>query len=185
MVNEAVELCKDKMNKTIAVLKKELASLRAGRANAQVLDRVSVDYYGTATPINQLGNVSIPEPRVLMISVWDTKAIGLVEKAIQKSDIGINPTNDGKVIRMVFPELTQERRKDLVKSVHKRGEECKVAIRSIRRDINEHLKKQKKDSEITEDDLKKFEDDIQKTTDNYIKEIDRILSDKEKEIMEV
>lgn len=185
MDHEVVMTAKDKMQKTMSVLKKELGSLRAGRANAQVLDRVMVDYYGTPTPIAQLGNISIPEPRLLVIAVWDTKCLSDVEKAIQKSDIGIHPTNDGKVIRLVFPELTEERRKELVKTLSKRGEEAKVAVRAIRRDANEHLKKLQKSSEITEDDLKDYEAATQKATDDAIKELEKILADKEKEIMEV
>jgi ribosome recycling factor len=182
---EVMDIAKDKMLKTIANLNRELSTLRAGRANAAVLDRVLVDYYGTPTPINQMANISIPEPRLLMISVWDASMLNAVEKAIQKSDIGINPSNDGKVIRLVFPELTEERRKDLVKQVKKKGEESKIAVRSIRRDANEQIKKQRKDNEITEDDQKIIEDDIQKLTDDTIKDIDIIISDKEKEIMEV
>ncbi|MBQ5986278.1 MAG: ribosome recycling factor [Clostridia bacterium] len=176
---------KERMQKTINVLKSELSSLRAGRANAQVLDRITVDYYGTNTPITQLGNISVPEPRMLIISLWDNKMISAVEKAIQKSDLGINPANDGKVIRLVFPELTEERRKDLVKTVRKKGEESKVAVRSIRRDAIEQIKKQKKDSEITEDDQKQLETKTQKLTDDSIKEIDAILAAKEKEILSV
>ena len=176
---------KERMQKTINVLKSELSSLRAGRANAQVLDRITVDYYGTNTPITQLGNVSVPEPRMLILALWDTKMISQVEKAIQKSDLGINAANDGKVIRLVFPELTEERRKDLVKTVRKKGEESKVAIRSIRRDAIEQIKKQKKDSEITEDDQKQLETKTQKLTDDSIKEIDAILAAKEKEILSV
>lgn len=182
---DILDTTKDRMQKTINVLKSELSSLRAGRANAQVLDRITVDYYGTNTPITQLGNVSVPEPRMLIISLWDNKMISAVEKAIQKSDLGINPANDGKVIRLVFPELTEERRKDLVKTVRKKGEESKVAIRSIRRDAIEQIKKQKKDSEITEDDQKQLETKTQKLTDDFIKEIDGILSAKEKEILSV
>lgn len=185
MSSEVITTAKDKMTKTLSVLQKDYASLRAGRANAQVLDRVMVDYYGTPTPINQLGNISIPEPRLLTISVWDTKAIKDIEKAIQQSDVGINPSNDGKAIRLVFPELTQERRKELCKVVRKKAEESKVAIRSIRRDANDQLKKQEKAGELTEDDLKKYEAEIQKATDSFIKDIDKIASDKEKEIMEV
>ncbi len=176
---------KERMNKTINVLKNDLSSLRAGRANAQVLDRIMVDYWGTMTPITQLGNISTPEPRMLIIALWDTKMISAVEKAIQKSDLGINPANDGKVIRLIFPELTEERRKDLVKTVRKKGEESKVAIRSIRRDVMEQLKKQKKNSEITEDDQKQLETKAQKLTDDFIKEIDAILAAKEKEILSV
>ncbi|MBR0426421.1 MAG: ribosome recycling factor [Clostridia bacterium] len=185
MPKEVLDEAKDRMNKTISVLKSELASLRAGRANPQVLDRIAVDYYGSMTPITQLGNVSTPEPRMLIISLWDTKMIGAVEKAIQKSDLGINPANDGKVIRLVFPELTEERRKDLVKTVRKKGEESKVAIRSIRRDTMDQIKKQKKDGELTEDDQKQLETKLQKQTDDFIKEIDTILSAKEKEILSV
>ena len=185
MPMELIDETKEKMNKTMNVLKSELSSLRAGRANAQVLDRITVDYYGTMTPINQLGNISTPEPRMLIIALWDTKMIPAVEKAIQKSDLGINPANDGKVIRLVFPELTEERRKDLVKTVRKKGEESKVAIRNIRRDLNDQIKKQKKDSVITEDDQKRMEEKGQKLTDEFIKDIDTILAAKEKEILSV
>lgn len=185
MPKEVLDEAKERMNKTINVLKSELSSLRAGRANAQVLDRITVDYYGSMTPINQLGNISVPEPRMLIIALWDTKMIGPVEKAIQKSDLGINPANDGKVIRLIFPELTEERRKDLVKTVRKKGEESKVAIRSIRRDTMDTIKKQKKDGELTEDDQKQLETKLQKQTDDFIKEIDTILSMKEKEILSV
>ncbi len=173
------------MSKTISVLEQELNGLRAGRANPQLLDRLMVDYYGTPTPIQQIGNISTPEPRMLIISVWDQKAIPADEKAIQKSDLGINPSNDGRVIRLVFPELTEERRKELVKVVRKRGEEAKVAIRSIRRDANEQTKKQQKDNLLTEDDQKRLEEKIQKMTDEVIKDIDAILSKKEKEILSV
>ncbi|MBQ1820882.1 MAG: ribosome recycling factor [Clostridia bacterium] len=185
MPMELIDETKERMTKTLNVLKAELAGLRAGRANAQVLDRIAVDYYGTMTPINQLGNISTPEPRMLIISLWDTKMIPAVEKAIQKSDLGINPANDGKVIRLVFPELTEERRKDLVKTVRKKGEESKVAIRNLRRDLNDQIKKQKKDSVITEDDQKKLEEKGQKLTDEFIKDIDTILAAKEKEILSV
>ena len=185
MPMELIDETKEKMTKTLNVLKSELSSLRAGRANAQVLDRIAVDYYGSMTPINQLGNISTPEPRMLIIALWDTKMIPAVEKAIQKSDLGINPANDGKVIRLMFPELTEERRKDLVKTVRKKGEESKVAIRNIRRDLNDQIKKQKKDSLITEDDQKKLEEKGQKMTDEFIKDIDAILAAKEKEILSV
>ena len=150
-----------------------------------MLDRIAVDYYGTMTPINQLGNISTPEPRMLIIALWDTKMIPAVEKAIQKSDLGINPANDGKIIRLVFPELTEERRKDLVKTVRKKGEESKVAIRNIRRDLNDQIKKQKKDGDLTEDDQKRLEEKGQKMTDEFIKDIDAILAAKEKEILSV
>lgn len=185
MPMELIDEIKERMTKTMNVLKAELAGLRAGRANAQVLDRITVDYYGTMTPINQLGNISTPEPRMLIIALWDTKMIPAVEKAIQKSDLGINPANDGKIIRLVFPELTEERRKDLVKTVRKKGEESKVAIRNIRRDLNDQIKKQKKDSLITEDDQKRLEEKGQKMTDEFIKDIDAILAAKEKEILSV
>ena len=182
---DAVELAKEKMGKTISVLKQELSGLRAGRANAQVLDRITADYYGTPTPINQMGNISAPEPRLLVIAPYDPSALKEIEKALQKSDLGINPSNDGKVIRLVFPELTEERRRDLVKVVKNKGEEAKVAIRSIRRDANDTIKKQKKNGDITEDDQKIMEEDAQKATDASIKDIDKIIADKEKEIMEV
>lgn len=182
---EILDTAKDKMTKTISVMTQEYASLRAGRANPQALDRILVDYYGTPTPINQLGNLSTPEPRMLVISLWDSKMIPAVEKAIQKSDLGINPANDGKIIRLIFPELTEERRKELCKVVKKKAEESKVAVRSIRRDAIEQVKKQKKDSLITEDDQKKLEEKIQKLTDEKIKEIDTISAAKEKEIMPV
>ncbi len=182
---DVIETAKEKMGKTIAVLVKELSSLRAGRANAQVLDRILVDYYGTPTPVKQVGNISSPEPRLLMITPYDPSMLNPVEKAIQKSDLGINPSNDGKCIRLVFPELTEERRKELVKAVRKKGEDSKVAVRSIRRDAIEQIKKQKKDGEITEDDQKKLEEQAQKLTDSTIKDIDKIVADKEKEIMEV
>ena len=181
---DIIDVAQEKMNKTIMVLKRDLGGLRAGRANPQLLERITVDYYGTQTPVNQLGTISSPEPRLLVISLWDNKMIPAVEKAIQKSDIGINPTNDGKLIRLVFPELTEERRRELVKVIKKKGEESKVAIRSIRRDANETIKKQCKDSVITEDDQKKLEEKAQKLTDNMIKEVDHITSEKEKEIME-
>lgn len=184
-MSDVIDVAQDKMNKTIAVLKRDLGGLRAGRANPQLLDRITVDYYGTQTPINQMGTISSPEPRLLVISLWDAKQISAVEKAIQKSDLGINPTNDGKLIRLIFPELTEERRRELVKVIRKKGEESKVAVRAIRREANDTLKKQCKDSEITEDDQKKLEEKAQKLTDNTIKEIDRIVAEKEKEILAV
>ena len=185
MANTSYKDVEDKMNKAIIVLKEELTGLRAGRANPAILDRISIDYYGAPTPINQLGSISVPEARVIIIQPWDAKILKDIEKAIQKSDIGINPNNDGKVIRLVFPILTEERRKELTKSVKKCGEDSKVAIRSIRRDVIERFKVQKKNSEITEDDLKDAEEDIQKMTDKYILEIDRVVELKDKEIMEV
>ena len=185
MANEILDITKERMNKTIAVLKSELGGLRAGRANPQLLDRIMADYYGTPTPIQQLGNISTPEPRMLLISVWDNKAIPAIEKAIQKSDLGINPANDGKVIRLLFPELNEERRKELVKVVKKKGEESKIAIRAIRRDANEQIKKDEKEKLITEDDRKDLDEKVQKMTDDLSKEIDTILAAKEKEILAV
>ncbi|MCX8130085.1 MAG: ribosome recycling factor [Clostridia bacterium] len=185
MSKEAYKPTEEKMKKTINVLKDELAGLRAGRANPSILDKVNIDYYGVPTPINQIGNVSIPEARVILIQPWDIKILKEVEKAIQKSDIGINPSNDGKVIRLVFPPLTEERRKELTKVVKKYGEDAKVALRSIRRDAIEHFKAQKKNGEITEDDLKDAEKDIQVITDKYITEVDKIVELKDKEILEV
>lgn len=184
MTKEVYNESNGKMQKTLQVLKNELAGIRAGRANPHILDRITVDYYGTPTPLNQLGNISSPEPRQLVISLWESKLIPAVEKEILKSDIGITPTNDGKVIRLIFPELTEERRRELVKVIGKLGEEAKVAIRAVRREANEQLKKMKKQSEITEDDLKLSETQIQNLTDDHIKKVDDILKDKEKEIME-
>lgn len=185
MTNEITDDSKERMDKTVAVYKKELAGLRAGRANPHVLDRLVVEYYGSHVPIQQLGNILSPEPKVLAIAVWDTGAISAIEKAIQKSDIGIHPSNDGKMIRLVFPDLTEERRKDLVKTVHKLAEECRVAVRTIRRDANDLLKKMEKDHTITEDDLESLEKEIQKNTDDHIKDIDKNTAEKEKEILEV
>ncbi|AUS96014.1 ribosome recycling factor [Clostridium thermosuccinogenes] len=185
MVKDDYKPFEEKMKKTISVLKEELAGLRAGRANPAILDKVTIDYYGTPTPINQLGNISVPEARVILIQPWDAKILKEIEKAIQKSDIGINPNNDGKVIRLVFPPLTEERRKELTKVAKKHGEDAKVAIRSIRRDAIEHFKALKKKSEISEDDLKVAEKDMQNITDKYISEIDKIVEIKEKEILEV
>ena len=185
MYETHIDVAKEKMQKTIAVVKKDLATMRAGRANPQILDRILVDYYGTPTPINQMGNISSPEPRMLVISLWESKMIPHVEKAIQKSDIGINPTNDGKVIRLVVPELTEERRKDLVKQVKKQIEEGKVALRAIRRDALDAIRKMEKKSEITEDDLKDAENQLQKLTDQQVKDLDAIGAEKEKEIMSV
>ena len=185
MYREVIETAKDKMHKTIHVFQSELRSIRAGRANPQLLERVMVDYYGSPTPLTQMGNVSAPEPRMLLVSVWDQSALSLVEKAIQKSDLGLNPSNDGKVIRLVIPELTEERRKDLTKLVAKTTEDAKVAVRSIRRDAMDHVKKQQKESLITEDDLKIAEKKIQDLTDESVKELDELAAAKDKEIMEV
>lgn len=179
------ENTKTKMEKTIVNLKSEFGSIRAGRANASVLDRVMVDYYGTPTPINQLASVSIAEARILVIQPWDASVLNAISKAIQVSDIGINPTNDGKLIRLVFPQLTEDRRKEIVKSVKKVSEEAKVAIRSIRRDSLDKLKKMQKNSEITEDDLSNGEKEVQKITDDFVKKIDEETKVKEKEVMEI
>ena len=175
----------EKMEKTKNVLRADLMAIRAGRANPQLLDRIMVDYYGTPTPLKNVANVSAPEPRILQINPWDQKMVKDISKAILASDLGLNPSTDGKVIRLMLPELTAERRKELTKLVRKTAEESKVAVRSIRRDAVEHVKKLKKNNEITEDDQKKAEDAIQKLTDANIKEIDKITADKEKEIMEV
>ena len=185
MLQDVLDTAKEKMKKSCAVYEQNLMGLRAGRANPQLLDRILVDYYGTPTPINQIGNISSPEPRLLVIAPWEAKMIPQVEKAIQKSDLGLNPSNDGKIIRLVFPELNEERRKELTKVASKGAEETKVAIRSIRRDAIEQIKKLKKNSEITEDDQRDAEEDMQKITDKAIKEVDEIYAKKEKEIMEV
>lgn len=175
----------DKMNRRVEGFNNELKTIRAGRANAQVLDKVSVEYYGTATPIAQVGSISSPEPRMLVIQPWDMTILKDIEKAILKSEIGVTPQNDGKVIRLSFPPLTEERRKELVKTVKKYSEEAKVQIRNARRDAMDEYKNQKKNGEITEDDLKNIEKDIQIITDKFIKEIDDITASKEKEILEV
>ncbi len=178
-------LAKEKMEKSINSLKYEYNSIRAGRANAAVLDRITVDYYGTPTPINQMAAISVPEARILAIQPWDMSALSLIEKAILASDIGINPSNDGRIIRLVFPALTEERRKQLSKDVSKYGEEAKVAVRQIRRDCIEKIKTMKKNSEITEDDQKYGEEKLQKITDEFVKKIDEIADAKTKEIMEI
>jgi len=174
-----------KMEKTLEVLASQFGAVRAGRANAKVLDRITVEYYGTDTPIGQVGSISSPDPRSLVIQPWDTSLLKPIEKAIQLSDLGINPQNDGRIIRLVFPQLTEERRVELTKQVKKYGEEAKVAIRNIRRDAVDMVKKQLKKSEITEDDEKKAEKDIQDMTDKYIKKIDEACAAKEKELMEI
>ena len=174
----------DKMKKTIEFLEQDYAGIRAGRANPHVLDKLRVDYYGTPTPIQQMGNVTVPEARVIQIAPWEKNKIKDIEKAILTSDIGINPSNDGSVIRLVFPELTEERRKDLAKEVKKKGEESKVAIRNIRREGNEAFKKLAK-TEVSEDEIKDLENELQKLTDKYIKDIDRAIDEKAKEIMKV
>ena len=178
-------LAKEKMEKSINSLKYEYNSIRAGRANAAILDKISVDYYGSPTPINQMAAISVPEARILAIQPWDTSALSLIEKAIYASDLGINPSNDGRVIRLCFPQLTEERRKQLSKEVAKYGEEAKVAVRQIRRDSIEKIKAMKKNSEITEDDQKDGEEQLQKITDEYVKKIDEAVAAKTAEIMEI
>lgn len=184
-MSDLVKTMEEKMNKTIRVYEGELASIRAGRANPGVLDKISVDYYGTPTPIQQVAAVSVSEARILVVTPWDKSMLNAIERAIQKSDLGINPANDGNVIRIAFPQPTEERRKELVKQVARIAEDTKVAIRSIRRDANEKAKAQKKKSEITEDDLKDLEKEIQNLTDRFIKEIDKIAAAKEKEVLEI
>ena len=179
------ETAKTKMGKTVNALVSEYGAIRAGRANPQILDKLAVDYYGTPTPINQLGSISVAEARVLVIQPWDKSVLKAIEKAIQTSDIGINPQNDGSVIRLTFPPLTEDRRKELAKEIQKIGENSKVAVRSIRRDCVDKLKAMKKASEITEDDLKDGEKEIQKITDGFIKEVDDLAAAKAKEIMEI
>lgn len=176
---------KEKMDKTIVSLKSEYNTIRAGRANAAVLDKIQVEYYGSPTPINQMAAISVPEARMLVIQPWDPSVLHLIEKAIFASDLGLNPSNDGRVIRLAFPALTEERRKQLVKEVSKYSEEAKVAVRQIRRDLMEKLKTMKKNSEITEDDLSDAEEELQKITDDYIKKVDSVAEAKSKEIMEI
>ena len=173
------------MEKTLKVLGSDFAAIRAGRANPAVLDRIMVDYYGTPTPINQMAAVSVQDARVLVIQPWDKSSLKAIEKAIQASDLGINPANDGSVIRLAFPQLTEERRKDLCKEIKKLGEESKVAVRSIRRDADDKIKAMKKNSELTEDDVKQFDKDIQKLTDKYVESVDSAVSVKEKEILSI
>ena len=185
MYKEIIKTVEEKMHKTVAIVVKDLSTLRAGRANPQILDKITVDYYGTPTALNQVGNISSPEPRMLVIAPWEPKMIGPIEKAILKSDLGINPSNDGKVVRIMIPELNEERRKELCKQVKKMTEEGKVAVRNTRRDAMDAVKKLKKDSQITEDEQKTAETELQKVTDAKIKEIDKISADKEKEIMSI
>ncbi len=174
-----------KMQKTLNVLKEELHTVRAGKANPQLLEKISIDYYGTQTLVSQMASISAPEPRMLVIQPYDASVLSSIEKAINMSDLGLNPSNDGRVIRLVIPMLTEERRKDLTKVARKAGEEAKVAVRNERREANDKLKKAQKTSDITEDDLKRAEDEVQKTTDRYIKLVDEVILQKEKEIMEV
>lgn len=184
-MQEQLKVYEDKMNKTLDVLYGEFATIRAGRANPHVLDKIMVDYYGTPTPIQQVGNISVPEARMIVIQPWEKTLLKGIEKAINMSDLGINPTNDGNVIRLVFPELTEERRKDLAKDVKKKGEAAKVAVRNVRRDANDGFKKLEKSGEISEDDLEVGIEKIQKLTDKMVDKIDKAVEEKTKEIMTV
>lgn len=183
-MDERIKAYDEKMTKTYNNLIEEFGTIRAGRANPNVLSKIRVDYYGTQTPLQQVGNVTVPEPRVLQIQPWEPSMVKVIEKAIMKSDLGIHPSNDGRVIRLIFPELTEERRKDLVKDVRKKGEGAKVAIRNIRRDANDFLKKLGK-GDVSEDEIKDLENEIQKLTDKYIKDIDKATEEKSKEILTV
>ena len=185
MLKDEYKVYEEKMKKSIESVENDFAAVRAGRANASVLNRIMVDYYGTPTPIHQMAAIGSPDPRTLLITPWDATTLRSIEKAIQESDLGINPSNDGKSIRLAFPQLTEERRKDLVKQIHKYTEGSKVAIRNIRRDALDNFKKQQKASEITEDELKMVEKDLQKMTDDRCKELDKLLENKEKELMSV
>lgn len=183
-MDERLKQYDHKMEKTYEFLASDFAAIRAGRANPHVLDRIRVDYYGTPTPLQQVGNISVPEPRMIQIAPWEKNLIKVIEKAIMASDVGITPSNDGSVIRLVFPELTEERRKDLVKEVKKKGEEAKVAVRNVRREGNDAFKKLLKE-EISEDEIKQLEEELQKVTDGYVKDIDVLVEEKSKEILTV
>jgi len=185
MYREIVAKSEETMRKSMGFLKEDLAGIRAGKANPKLVDKIQVSYYGTMTPLNQVANISVPEPRSIIIQPWDSSLVKEIEKAILASDLGINPSNDGKIIRLVIPVLTEERRRDLLKVVKKETENAKIAVRNIRRDAIDDLKKLEKSSEITKDDLKKAEEDMQKLTDKYIKYVEDIYKDKEKEILEV
>ncbi len=185
MASELTKPYEEKMKKTIAALESDYSTIRAGRANPHVLDKITVEYYGTPTPLNQVGNISVPEPRLLQIQPWDSSLLKPIEKAINTSELGIHPNNDGKVIRLVFPELTEERRKELTKDVKKKAEASKVAIRNIRRDAMDVFKKMEKAKELTEDQLKDLEEDTQKLTDKFIAEIDKKSEEKSKDILTV
>ena len=184
-MKEQLKIYEEKMDKTIDSLMNDYASIRAGRANPHVLDKIKVDYYGTPTPIQQVGNISVPEARMILIQPWEKSLLKAIEKAIQNSDLGINPNNDGSCIRLIFPELTEDRRKELAKDVKKKGENAKVAVRNIRRDANDTFKKMEKNDEISEDDLKDAEEKIQKITDKAIEKIDKAVENKTKEILTV
>lgn len=185
MVSDIINNAKDKMSKSISVLAEELGTMKAGRANPKILDKIEVEYYGSLTGLNQLANISVPEARIILIQPYDKTAIKEIEKAILKSDLGLNPSSDGAVIRLIIPELTEETRKELVKAVKKAGEDSKIAIRAIRRDANDKIKGLKKDGEITEDEVKSSEEKIQKQTDTFVTEVEKLVEQKEKEIMTV
>ncbi|HIU87529.1 MAG TPA: ribosome recycling factor [Candidatus Avilachnospira avistercoris] len=184
-MTEELKIYEDKMKKSYETLLSDFAGIRAGRANPHVLDKIKVDYYGTPTPIQQVGNISVPEARIILIQPWEKSLIKEIEKAINMSDIGINPTNDGSAIRLVFPELNEERRKELAKQIKKLGEDAKVAIRNIRRDANDKVKKMEKNGEMTEDDVKKADKDVQKMTDKFIEDIDKAVENKTRDVMTV
>lgn len=184
-MDERIQVYETKMGKTLNALESELTTIRAGRANPHILDKLTVDYYGAPTPLQQVANISVPEARMIQIQPWESSMIKAIEKAILCSDLGLNPSNDGKMIRLVFPELTEERRKDLVKDVKKKGETAKVAVRNIRRDANDAYKKLKKEEDVSEDEIKELEDKVQKLTDKYIKDVDAAVEAKGKEIMTV
>ena len=185
MSEEIITVSKEKMEKTVQSLSRELATVRAGRANPALLDKVVVDYYGTPTPLNQLSNISAPEPRLLVVQPWDKSAMGTIEKAILKSDLGLTPNSDGNIIRIAIPQLTEERRRDLVKLVKKMAEESRVAVRNIRRDANDEIKRMEKSGDISQDDSRRLQDEIQELTNEYVEKVNEILSAKEQEIMEV
>lgn len=184
-MKEVIKRCEEKMTKTCENLDGEFSNIRAGRANPNLLNRIMVEYYGTPTPMQQVGNISVPEPRIIQINPWEKSLLKAIEKAILASDLGITPTNDGTSIRLVFPELTEERRKELVKDIKKKGEAAKVAVRNVRRDANDTLKKMEKSTDITEDERKEGEEKIQKMTDKYVAKIDKSVENKSKEIMTV
>ena len=184
-MKEVIKKCEEKMTKTCENLDGEFSNIRAGRANPNLLNRIMVEYYGTPTPMQQVGNISVPEPRIIQINPWEKSLLKAIEKAILASDLGITPTNDGTIIRLVFPELTEERRKELVKDIKKKGEAAKVAVRNVRRDANDTLKKMEKSTDITEDERKEGEEKIQKMTDKYVAKIDKSVENKSKEIMTV
>ena len=185
MISEVIKDAGERMHKGVDALRREYSTIRAGRANPSVLDKIMVDYYGAPTPINQLANISAPEPRMLVIQAWDRSVLPVIEKAIMKSDLGLNPSSDGTVIRLIIPQLTAERRLELVKKVKKEAEEARVAVRNVRRDVNDKLKRLEKDHEASEDEIKRAQEDVQKMTDKIIKEIEHVMETKESEITEV